>query len=432
MATNYGTISWPAAGGGGSGSNASVGQNGTTAPTSSTEIAGINPSGNLQPVSVDASGNVNVNTVSSTLPTGAATSALQTTGNTSLASIDTKFPTQGQKNSAGSLPVVIASDQTAIPTTALDTLPATQNITILDSVSTPTTYFNGQIWYSGTPTAGSAATFTAISSCTLMAQVSGTWTGTLQAEISVDGGTTWIAHSIHQIGSAAFDITFTNNVVGSLSLAAKTNFRIRATAAMTGTAVVRVIESFNPSNVYVANAVKFADSTGLVTGTVKAASTAAIATDPALVVAISPNNTPVLPTGAATSALQTTGNTSLASIVTNTTSIATSALQTTGNTSLASVVTNTNVGGTASLTSVASSATTVSLLAANTSRKNAAFFNDSTAVLYIAFAATSSTTAYTVQLVAGAYYELPARGYTGAISGIWSAANGNARITELT
>jgi len=48
-----------------------------------------------------------------------------------------------------------------------------------------------------------------------------------------------------------------------------------------------------------------------------------------------------VPTGGATAALQTTGNTSLATIATNTTSIATSALQTTGNTSLSSMVTNT-------------------------------------------------------------------------------------------
>jgi hypothetical protein len=47
---------------------------------------------------------------------------------------------------------------------------------------------------------------------------------------------------------------------------------------------------------------------GTHTATIKAASTAAIATDTALVVAISPNNTPVLPSGAATSANQTNGN----------------------------------------------------------------------------------------------------------------------------
>lgn len=50
--------------GGGGGGNASVGPTGTTAPTSGTEIAGIDPSGNLHPVSVDANGFVNVNGVS--------------------------------------------------------------------------------------------------------------------------------------------------------------------------------------------------------------------------------------------------------------------------------------------------------------------------------------------------------------------------------
>lgn len=55
---------------------------------------------------------------SSALPTGASTSALQSTGNTSLASIDTKTvlpATLGQKTMANSLAVVVASDQSAIP-----------------------------------------------------------------------------------------------------------------------------------------------------------------------------------------------------------------------------------------------------------------------------------------------------------------------------
>jgi hypothetical protein len=47
------------------------------------------------------------------------------------------------------------------------------------------------------------------------------------------------------------------------------------------------------------------DGTNLVVPRMKAASTAAVATDPAFMVAVSPNNTPVLPSGAATSALQT-------------------------------------------------------------------------------------------------------------------------------
>lgn len=121
-----------------SATNPSVGTNGSTAPTSSTLVAGINPSGNTNPVHTDGSNNlliaasslplptgaatsanqttqiaeetaiaasvasldsktVHVDTgavvvASSALPAGASTAALQTTGNTSLASIDTKTP----------------------------------------------------------------------------------------------------------------------------------------------------------------------------------------------------------------------------------------------------------------------------------------------------------------------------------------------------
>lgn len=48
--------------------NNSVGLNGTTAPTSSTEIAGKDPNGNLQPVSVTTTGVQNVYTLNSLVP----------------------------------------------------------------------------------------------------------------------------------------------------------------------------------------------------------------------------------------------------------------------------------------------------------------------------------------------------------------------------
>jgi hypothetical protein len=52
---------------------------------------------------------------SSALPTGASTLAAQTTGNASLSSIDGKLNSLGQKTSANSVPVVIASDQSTVP-----------------------------------------------------------------------------------------------------------------------------------------------------------------------------------------------------------------------------------------------------------------------------------------------------------------------------
>jgi hypothetical protein len=94
--------------------------------------------------------------------------------------------------------------------------------------------------------------------------------------------------------------------------------------------------------------------------------------------------------------------------------------------------TQAGVSSTSAITSVASSASSVQLLATNASRKAGYFFNESTAILYLAYAGSASVTAYTVQIAAGAFFEMPIPVYTGAIFGIWAAANGNVRITEGT
>lgn len=87
--------------------------------------------------------------------------------------------------------------------------------------------------------------------------------------------------------------------------------------------------------------------------------------------------------------------------------------------------------GTATLSNVASSATSVTVLAANTARKAATVYNDSTQILYLKFGATASTSSFTVKLAADTYYEVPG-GYTGIMDGIWASANGSARVTEIT
>lgn len=86
----------------------------------------------------------------------------------------------------------------------------------------------------------------------------------------------------------------------------------------------------------------------------------------------------------------------------------------------------------AALTSVAASAVSVSLLAANAARRQFIIVNDGSKVLWVAFAATASAAAFTLELGGGGTYESPLNGYTGVISGIWQSANGNARITEIT
>lgn len=90
--------------------------------------------------------------------------------------------------------------------------------------------------------------------------------------------------------------------------------------------------------------------------------------------------------------------------------------------------------GTATQSNVAQNAASVSLLAANTLRKDAHFTNDTAANLFISFGSAASLTNYDVKIPAGGYFTLsPGAVYTGQLFGIWDAAGaGAARVTELT
>lgn len=84
-------------------------------------------------------------------------------------------------------------------------------------------------------------------------------------------------------------------------------------------------------------------------------------------------------------------------------------------------------------TQVASQATAITILAANTARYGATVYNDDANVLYLLLgtgAVTSSV--YTVQIPSLGYYEVP-YGFTGILTGLWAAdGSGSARVTELT
>ncbi len=88
---------------------------------------------------------------------------------------------------------------------------------------------------------------------------------------------------------------------------------------------------------------------------------------------------------------------------------------------------------TATLSNVSGSATSVTLIAANTGRLGLIVVNDSTASLYLKYGSAATTTSFTYLLQPGATWELPdAVLYTGIVTGIWSSAVGAARVTELT
>lgn len=84
----------------------------------------------------------------------------------------------------------------------------------------------------------------------------------------------------------------------------------------------------------------------------------------------------------------------------------------------------------ATLTNKSSSATNIKLWDAASDVNARTIYNDSTAVLYVKFGVTASTTSYTVQIAAGGYYEFPQPTYAGQVDGIWASANGSARLTS--
>lgn len=87
----------------------------------------------------------------------------------------------------------------------------------------------------------------------------------------------------------------------------------------------------------------------------------------------------------------------------------------------------------ATLANVSSSASSVTIFAANANAVARYLYNDSTATLYLAFdGSAASTTNFTVSVATDTFYEFPLPLCGGKITGIWASANGAARTTEIT
>jgi len=153
-----------------------------------------------------------------------------------------------------------------------NTTPATQNITAQDVATTSTAVANSQIFYTGTPTAGSAATFCSLpSSASIEVLVTGTWTGTLESEISQDLGTTYQTRGIKQSGVINISSAFTQNFQGGADIAAISCYRIRSIGAWTGTATVRVTSAVGATSIAVTNAPQLSADRVPVGGSITAA-----------------------------------------------------------------------------------------------------------------------------------------------------------------
>lgn len=158
------------------------------------------------------------------LPTGASTSANQSTGNSFLSSIDTKTPSLGQAVSASSSPVVIASNQSAVPVAQQTTVSATTTLT-----------------GNGTAAVSTAGAGTAV------AVISGTWASTINFEATVDGSN-WVTITGAETAllTNQSPVSTSTNGTWQFNTSGFTQFRLRG-VGVTGTATVAVSSSPNMS-----------------------------------------------------------------------------------------------------------------------------------------------------------------------------------------
>lgn len=306
-------------------------------------------------------------------------------------------PTVGQKTMANSVPIVLASDQSAVPvsggggvqytegdvdTTITGTVVMWENSDdILRAVSAaeplpvsiPIDTFGSGSLTAAAQTVEFAPAKGDTGSCAI--QITGTWSGQIEFEITING-TTWIARNAHN-GSDAVNATITN---GAFLLASGSllKLRVRASSWVSGTATIDFRLGIGPQGISVVGPLPTGTNPigSVITGGLTDAQLRA---------------TPVPVSGSVT-ALDEDSATGASSNVTGTG---------------ASVV----------------------ILAANAVRKGATVFNDSGVVAHVKLGATASATSFAVKMVDQSYYEIPFK-YTGVIEGLW--ASGSLRATELT
>lgn len=95
-----------------------------------------------------------------------------------------------------------------------------------------------------------------------------------------------------------------------------------------------------------------------------------------------------------------------------------------------SVTANQNNKSTASVSSVANSGSSFTVLSSNSSAVGRSIYNDSSTNVYIKFGTTATTSDFTHKMSPGSFWEIPQPLYTGRIDAIASAATGSLRITE--
>lgn len=316
----------------------------------------------------------------------------------------------GQSTMANSAPITIASDQTSVKT----------------RLSAPQADVTGNITTAATSI--TATDLIGVGSATI--QISGTYAGvSVIFEASMDN-TNWIPIKAQVVGGAtapattAVLATNSTNQFNVSPLLGQYQFRVRSTAYTSGTAAVIISLS--------AQFVSYTTE-AMQAGTWNVTSTMASTTLTSVVPGVAATSL-----GKAEDAVHTSGDTGVMALAVRNDNAATSVTSANADYSQISVDTNGtqftrhSPSPTAIKSSVAASATSVTILASNAARRSAVIVNDSSIDCYISYGGTASTTSYTFILPSLGTSTIVGSEYSGSVVGVWASATGNARVTETT
>lgn len=412
--------------------------------------------------SVSITGTPNVAVTSSVLPTGAATE-------TTLAAINTKTATlvsgrvpvdpSGVTSPVSVAAVVHVDDNGASLTVDTPQLPTTlgaktiANSTAVNIASDQTVPVSAVALPLPSGAATEATLATRLADATLTARIN-----TLGQKTAANSTPTVLASDQSAIPITAASLPLPTGATTETTLAAL-SAKVPALGQAAMAASTPVVIASNQSAVPVSGTVTANQGTaaaaagawpvgvtdGVSTAAVKLASTAAAATDPALVVAVSPNS-PVVQGAASESGSGITNfagalqNGRFAQLVKDRDVVEALAeilefLHTLAATIQPSARPREQLTAPANSSvfrSVTAASSTRTLLDKNQARLGATILNaDAACPLYVLADGDATITQYTVKLIPGAYYEVPYR-YTGRISGIWDVGfSGSALITEF-
>jgi hypothetical protein len=158
------------------------------------------------------------------------------------------------------------------------------NITATDAGSTSIIGADGQVIYSGTPTANSFVAMAVSGDSSFAIQVDGAFIGTLQFERSMDNGSTYTAVAAFAAGTPYLRSTTTQVGRWRGSSASANSIRVRATSWTSGTANIRILTGAGTGAIAILNPIRLFDQISGSQATIKSASTKSLLSDTAIVV----------------------------------------------------------------------------------------------------------------------------------------------------